>query len=147
MFIEILLIICGGYILIQSIRMKVTGRVVKGLVSDKVKPSENVDTEGYINYMFPRGVVFGTILAIVGTILLVGGFESVTLPDGVILFAEITYIVSLIYYANISIKAQNRFLFNKKKESKPISSIAGYVNAYEGTEDVNEKSEEERNDK
>ncbi len=109
MALSIILIVCGVYLLVQTIRMKVTGIIPRGLINIKINLERSHDKEGYIRYMFPRGIVFGIVLIACAAVLLISEFTAVS--PFILLAAEILYIAGIIYYAVISVKAQNRFLF------------------------------------
>lgn len=109
MVLALLLIGCGIYLLIQTVRMKLTGVIPKGLINIKINLERSHDKEGYIKYMFPRGIIFGAILIVCAAVLLISEFVAVS--PFIMLPAELLYIAGIIYYAIISVKAQNRFLF------------------------------------
>ena len=109
MVLSLVLIGCGIYLLIQTIRMKQTGVIPRGLINVKINLERTHDKEGYINYMFPRGIIFGAILIVCASVLLASEFVAVS--PFIMLASELLYIGGIIYYAVISVKAQNRFLF------------------------------------
>ncbi len=109
MVLALLLLGCGIYLLIQTIRMKLTGVIPRGLINIKINLERSHDKEGYIRYMYPRGIVFGAILIVCASVLLASEFVAVS--PFIMLASEVLYIAGIIYYAVISVKAQNRFLF------------------------------------
>ncbi|MCR5279604.1 MAG: hypothetical protein K6E19_09215 [Lachnospiraceae bacterium] len=109
MVLTLLLIGCGFYLLYSVIRMKVTGEIPRGLINVKINLDRAHDKEGYIKYIFPRGIIFGIILIASSTVLLLS--EFMTVSPYLMLAAELLYFGGIIYYAVISVKAQNKFLF------------------------------------
>ncbi len=109
MALSFVLLACGIYLLVSVIRMKITSTIPKGLINMKINLDRSHDKEGYIKYIFPRGIAFGGILIICAGVLLAG--EFVTVSPYIMLAAEVLYLVGIIYYAVISVKAQNKYLF------------------------------------
>lgn len=106
--IEMLLFGYGIYLVYLYVKMKSSGEIPKGLISNKINLQRAKDIPGFIKYMYPRGIVFGLVLSIASFILALN--EYVTLPVYFSLTVELTYFVAIVYFAVISIKAQNRFL-------------------------------------
>ena len=109
MALAFILVACGVYLLVSTIRMKVTNTIPRGLINMKINLERSHDKEGYIKYMFPRGLAFGIILVVCAVILLLSEFRAIS--PYLMLAAEVLYLVGIIYYAVISIKAQNKYLF------------------------------------
>lgn len=132
MILDIMLLACGIYIFGQNVRMKMTGKIPKGMINPRVKTENAPDIKGYINYIYIRGAIFGVVLIVMSFMLMLQSF--VELPAVLLLLAQLLYIGTLIYYAVISVRAQNKFLFrvNKeyeaKKKSEKIKRAAAYVN-------------------
>lgn len=142
MILDFLLFGCGVYVLVQNIRMKATGKVPAGLINPKVNMESAPDIEGYIKYTYIRGLIFGIILIVFSGIMTLQSFVEV--PALLLFISEIMYIGTLIYYAVISVKAQNRFLFKHNKEilekrkSEKIKNAASYVNTAAQEEEQND---------
>ena len=109
MALSMILIGCGVYLLYSVIRMKITGEIPRGLINVKINLDRSHDKEGYIKYIFPRGIVFGVIMIASSVVMLVSEFIPVS--PYIMLVAEALYIGGIIYYAVISVKAQNKYLF------------------------------------
>ena len=144
MILEFLLLGCGIYIIYQNVRMRITNEVPKGLVNPKVNLESAPDTAGYIKYTFIRGLICGIILAIFSIVWLLRNNEILRIPDALFVVSELIFIVTLIYYSVISVKAQNKFLFKnsqeniEKKRTETIKRAAGYVNPAAEEEDKND---------
>jgi len=142
MILDFLLFGCGIYVLAQNIRMKVTGKVPAGLVNPKIKLENAPDTEGYINYTFVRGLIFGIVLVVVSGLLILQSFVEIS--PIVVFAAEVIYIGTLIYYAVVTVKAQNKYLFRisresaEKKKSERIKRATLYVNYASQEEEKND---------
>lgn len=110
--IEIMLIASGFYILYLDLKMKKTMEIPSYLVSGKVNLDSAKDKPGFINYMYPRLIVFGVSIVVFSAILLIGDF--ITIPAILTFISYIVYVGLLIFFSIISVKAQNRFLFGAK---------------------------------
>lgn len=111
--IEMMLIASGFYILFLDIKMKNTMEIPTYLVSGKINLEAAKDKPGYINYMYPRLIVFSLVIIVFSGLLLVGDF--VAIPPILTAVSYIAYVVLLVFFSVISVKAQNKFLFGNVK--------------------------------
>lgn len=106
---EIFLLIAGIYYLYMVFKMKREQVIPKNLVSPKINLERSHDIPGYIDYIFVRGIVFGSLLIIFSAVIIVSLF--MVIHPILVLICELGYIGALIWYTVISIKAQNKYLF------------------------------------
>lgn len=109
--IEVILFAYGIYLLYMIFKMKSTGTIPKGLVNNKINLERSHDIPGYIKYMYVRGIVFGILICVFSGILLYSDLVENSLNSFFIFAVELLYTASIIYYAVVSVKAQNKFLF------------------------------------
>jgi hypothetical protein len=64
---DILIVMCGVYIIYSMIRMKTTGKIDASVLLGK-NVNENMirDKKGFVGYMFPKAVALGIITIICG---------------------------------------------------------------------------------
>lgn len=110
--VNLLLVVCGVYVLSLTTKMKREGKIPAFLVSGKVNLERVKDTEGFISYMYPRLLIFGFAVLLFACISLLG--EFVDMPAAVSLVSYLAYVALLIYYSIISVRAQNKYLFGGK---------------------------------
>ena len=109
MVLEFLLFGCGLYLLFTIIKMKSSGEIPATLVNKRFDIAKHLDSEGYIKYMFPRGLVFGFLLSGSSAMMILANFIQIS--PYVMLFVQLAYLVGVVYYAVITIKAQKKFVF------------------------------------
>lgn len=108
--IEIGLFACGIYLIIRSILMKKSGTIPNLIVNGKINLERARDKEGYINYMFIRTIVFGALISVSSAFLAISDSGLCAVNPILLLLVQIVYVAALIYFAVVSVKAQNRFL-------------------------------------
>lgn len=106
--IEIILIGFAGYMLFLTLKMKNDRIIPAFFINSRINPDKAKDKEGFINYMVPRLIVFSVCLLCFSLFSLYTEFRPVN--PYIALFSNIMYFACIIYYAVISVKAQNRFL-------------------------------------
>ena len=107
--IEIILIICGGYILYLTLKMKASGEIPPFLVNGKVNLERAKDKPGFIKYMFPKLIVFSLGIIVFAVLSLIS--DTVELSPYISLASYVIYAGLLIYLGIVSVKAQNKYLF------------------------------------
>lgn len=110
-FIEVILLGYGFYLIYMIIKMKSTGTIPKGLVSNRINLERSHDIPGFIKFMYVRGLVFGALLCIFSGILLYNDLVENSLSSFFIYAVELFYTIAIVYYAVVTVKAQNKFLF------------------------------------
>lgn len=105
----LVLFICGVYLCVMAVKMKNTGTIPKGLISSKINLDRAKDIPGYISYMYPKSILLGALMCIFSGIILVNDFVS--LNAILIVAVHLLYCASIVVYAVISVKAQNKYLF------------------------------------
>lgn len=100
---------CGVYMLYSAYLMKVKGELKVGwLVSKNINLQRSKDVPGYINYMYPRIIVFAICTIIYGVI---GVYSTYYSPLGMIQVASfVLFFVAVVFFAVISTKASKKFL-------------------------------------
>ena len=109
MYIEIVMIFAGVYLIVNSVKMKKEGVIPPALINSKIKQERAKDVPGYIAYMYPKNIVFGGIFALFGAILLFAEFKDIN--DYIFLVALVVFLAAIIAYAVITSKAINKYLF------------------------------------
>lgn len=108
MFVDVLFLIAGIYLLVMTLKMKKTGEISSQLIGKKTDLSKAKDIEGYINKIYPHNLVFSGILIVTSLIGLLRNF--VILPVAVNIIVFVAYIAGIIYYSCISVKYQKTYL-------------------------------------
>lgn len=106
----IFLFLAGLYLVYMTIKMKSTGTIPKGMINSKINLERAKDIPGFINYMYIRGLIAGVVISIFGAINIWDDLIYELNPI-VMFIAQFGYAGIIIYYAVISVKAQNKFLF------------------------------------
>lgn len=106
--IEMLLCGYGVYLVYLYNKMKNTNEIPKGLISNKINLNRAKDIPGFIKYIYPRGMAFAIILTVASFILILDDFYPINYL--ITLVTELLYFAVIIYFAVISIKAQNKYL-------------------------------------
>lgn len=109
-FFDLFSLLCGGYILVTWIKLRVAGRLFpNGLLIPKNKTVKDcADAPGYIRYLSPRLLIVGVIVTLSGVL----GLLNETLDLYGVLVSEIIVAVCLtvlIWYAACTVRANKRF--------------------------------------
>ena len=108
LIIETVLLGCAVYILILTIKMKMTREIPSFFVNPKIDLNKAKDKEGFIDYMTGKLVLFSVLLIVFSGVSLLSEYKS--LPVFVSVATNVAYVAMLILYAVISVKAQNKYL-------------------------------------
>lgn len=109
LFIDVVLFGAAIYMLALTIKMKNTRTIPSFFVNGKINLEKAHDTEGYINCMVPKLIVFCSVLIVFSGINMLS--NVIPLPSYIVSVSSIVYFVLIIIYAVISVKAQNKYLF------------------------------------
>ncbi len=104
-----IILLWGVYLVYMSVKMKATGEIPKQMISNKIKLERAKDIPGFIDFMYLRSIIFGVIICVFSAILIVA--EYVEINRWLLIFVQLGYLAGIIYYAIITVKAQNKFLF------------------------------------
>jgi hypothetical protein len=104
-----LVLACGFYMLYSAYLMKTKGELKVGwLVSKNINLSRSKDVPGYINYMYPRILIFSVCTIIYG---MIGVYSSYYKPLGIIqTVALVIFFIIVVVFAVISTKASKKYL-------------------------------------
>lgn len=109
MVIDILFLLTGAYLLINTFIMKKKGTIPAPLVSKKVNLEKARDVDGYIKAIFLPNVLFGASLVLISLVSIFVGYYAI--PSWVSIALFTCNFVSLILYSVFSVKIQNKYLF------------------------------------
>ena len=98
----------GLYLIYMNVRMKASGEIPKQLLSAKIKLERAHDIPGYINHMYKMNMIFGILICVLSGVLIYENFRPIN--EWVHIAANAGYLVGLVVYAVITIKAQNKYL-------------------------------------
>lgn len=102
-------IFCWGlYLIYMTVRMKSSGEIPKQMLSNKINLDRARDIPGYIAHMYKINMFFGILICVLSGILIYENFRPIN--DWVHIIANAGYLVGLIVYAVITVKAQNKYL-------------------------------------
>lgn len=110
---DALITICGLYLAINGIMMKVNGTINPGVVLSKNVKVDNIkDKEGFIKYMWPKLLICGLLCAAAGIFNMT--FASMVGEGDIYLFIDLgvnaLFFVLLIIYGLFAVKAQKLFV-------------------------------------
>ena len=106
--IETVLLGCAVYILFLTVKMKSSRVIPSFFVNPKIDLTKAKDKEGFIDYMTGKLFLFSALLILFSGISLLS--EYVSLPVYVSVITNVAYIAMLVFYAVITVKAQNKYL-------------------------------------
>ncbi|MCR5117466.1 MAG: hypothetical protein K6A97_08165 [Lachnospiraceae bacterium] len=106
--IETVLLGCALYILFLTVKMKKSREIPSFFVNPKIDLSKARDKEGFIDNMTGKLFLFSALLILFSGISLLS--EYVSFPDYVSIITNVAYIAMLVYYAVVTVKAQNKYL-------------------------------------
>jgi len=98
----------GLYLIYMTVKMKASGEIPKQMLSNKINLDRAHDIPGYINYMYKINMFFGILICALSGILIYENFRPVN--SWLHIIANAGYLVGLIIYAVITVKAQNKYL-------------------------------------
>ncbi len=107
--VDLLMCGCAVYILFLTLKMKKTGVIPQFLVSPRINLNRAKDTPGFINYMFPRLIIYSIAVFLFAAVSIAGSIFKIS--PYITVFTIVAFFVILVYYCVITIKAQNRYLF------------------------------------
>lgn len=108
-FITIFIFLWGLYLLYMTVKMKATGEIPSQMVSNKINLDRAKDKEGYIAHMYKVNMIFGILICVLSGVLIYETMRPIS--QWVHYVANGGYLVGLIVYAVITVKAQNKYLF------------------------------------
>lgn len=108
MFVDILFLCAGVYLMYMTVKMKASGEISPQLIGKKTDLSKAKDPKGYIDAIYPRSIFFGAMLIAIAALGLVNYYLSLSV--WINLFVFVAYIAGIIYYSCVSVKFQRKFL-------------------------------------
>ena len=106
--ITIFIFFWGLYLIYMTVNMKASGQIPKQMLSNKINLDRAHDIPGYIAHMYKVNMFFGILICVFSGILIYENFRPIN--DWVHIIANAGYLVGLIIYAVITVKAQNKYL-------------------------------------
>ena len=107
--ITIFIFVWGLYLIYMTVKMKSTGEIPKQMISAKINLDRAHDKPGYISHMYKINMVFGVLICAMSGVLIYENFRPIN--AWVHMIANAGYLVGLVIYAVITVKAQNKYLF------------------------------------
>lgn len=104
-----IIFICGIYMLYSAYLMKTKGELKAGiLVSKNVNLERSKDLPGYIQYMYPRSIIFAVGILIYSTVALYSAYvtDLGTIP----IITSGIFIVVVVWFGVVSMRANKKFL-------------------------------------
>lgn len=106
---DLLIGLCGAYLIYAAISMKVTGNIIAGVMFGKGEDVSSIkDKQGFINNMFGKVLVTGIVVCIGGVVGLLE--EMWNLPYYVTLIATACYLIMLVWFVIASQKAKKKYM-------------------------------------
>lgn len=110
-FMDILIILCGAYLVYSSVQMKRTGEVSSAIVGKGYDLKKAKDLKGYIEYMYLKSVILGVIVMVSGAANYLNG-KYWNIPNFDLVVCAV-FLVIIIVYSKIAIDAQKKYLSPK----------------------------------
>ncbi len=99
----------GLYLLYAAVALKVKKQITKGVMVSKDVDVERIrDKEGFIQYMFPKVLLMGLFTVGFGMTNLLGA--RMHWPSWVSIVAIVAYLLTLIGFSALTMKAGNKFV-------------------------------------
>lgn len=107
-------VLIGLYSFYFAFSMKKTGTIKAGwMVSRNIQLTECKNIPGYIDYAYPKTMIFGSIVVIMGILLMIGAAVSFHAISAIsILVLVVTYFV----YSSMMSRAQKEYLTKSLKK-------------------------------
>lgn len=106
---DVLIIICGLYMVYTAFIMKTRGKITAGIVVSKDIDVEKIrDKQGFINYMFGKVLLLGVLTAVIGVMGIISTY--INAPSYITLIGLACFMVILIVFAVASNKAKKLFI-------------------------------------
>lgn len=107
-FMDILIILCGAYLIYSSAQMKRTGEVSSAIVGKGYDLKKARDVKGYIEYMYFKSIVMGVVVMVSGAANYLNG-KYLNIPNFDLVVCAV-FLVIIIVYSKITIDAQKKYL-------------------------------------
>jgi len=109
-FFDLISLLCGGYILVTWVKLRVAGRLFpNGLLIPKNKSVKDcTDAPGYIRYLSPRLLITGAVITLSGVLGLLNDtlqLYGFLVAEGIVALC----LAVLIWYAVCTVRANRRF--------------------------------------
>ena len=98
----------GLYLIYMTVKMKSSGEIPRQMLSNKINLDRARDIPGYIAHMYKMNMFFGILICVLSGVLLYENFRPIN--EWVHIIANAGYLVGLVIYAVITVKAQNKYL-------------------------------------
>lgn len=106
---DILIILCGLYMIYTAVIMKIKGRITPGIVVSKDVDTKKIrDKEGFIGYMFGKVLLMGVLTSAIGGFGIV--VTRLNLPAYITLISLGCFMVLLIIFAVASNRAKKQYI-------------------------------------
>lgn len=118
MIIQILILVCGIYMIYWAVQMKLTNKIPEMLTGKGFPINRAVDPEGFMKKTFPMTVGMGILLFVVGMIGVLKILAFYPLANTMLL---VVLLAALSVYGKFLLKAQKKYLIgivDEKKKNK-----------------------------
>ncbi|MCR5487685.1 MAG: hypothetical protein K6F35_09190 [Lachnospiraceae bacterium] len=110
LFLDILVIAAGLYLVYSAILMRLRGEIQGSLISRNIDLKNAPDKQGYIRVMFWPNLLAGVMLALCGITTSVLPRLGVVLPEQINTWVFLVALVVIMAYGILSMNAQNKYL-------------------------------------
>ncbi len=110
MFLDLLMIAAGGYLVYCAFLMKLKGEIGTSLISRNVDLSQAPDKAGYIRTMFLPNLIMGLFMILSGVSTSFLPKIGIGLPEKASTWIFLAALVLLVIYGIVSMNAQNKYL-------------------------------------
>lgn len=111
-FMDIIIVIGGLYLVYMAVQMKRTGEITNNsMIGRGVDLKKAKDPKGYIDYMYPRAVVVGILVAVSGVVDYLNELYWSIPYFG--LGICVVFLILILIYGKMSMDAQKKYLSSK----------------------------------
>lgn len=110
-FMDILIALCGVYLIYTSVQMKRTGEISSAIVGKGYDPKKAKDPKGYIDYMYPRSIIMGAVVVLSGGVNYLND-KYWGIPNFNLIVCGV-FLLVIIVYSKMTIDAQKKYLSPK----------------------------------
>ncbi|MBQ6993681.1 MAG: hypothetical protein IJN64_04170 [Lachnospiraceae bacterium] len=107
MIIQILILVCGIYMIYWAMQMKLTNKIPEMLTGKGFPINRAIDPEGFMKKTFPVTLGMGILLFVVGMIGALRVLAFYPMADTILMIA---LLVALSFYGKFLLKAQKKYL-------------------------------------
>ena len=106
---DLIIVICGAYLIYASINMKRTGTISgTAMIGKGIDLKKAKDVPGFINYMYGKSIILGVITILCGALDYLN--ETYWMIQYMTLITCAVYLVVIFVYCKMSMDAQKKYL-------------------------------------